>query len=400
MLIEFSVENCLSFKDKVTFSMLANEEDCSNKDNLVYSDILGQNVLRNAVIYGANASGKSNILKALASIRHTILSSHETLPNNTITSYQPFLLDQTYISKPAKFEIIFLTNKTKYAYGFTYNANAFIEEYLYYWQNNQQKTIFERTDGIYEFEDTSDEPQTLANRTKNNTLFLTASNQWNYEPTKDPFDWIYNFLFIDYFKEKNILTENLKYKIKTDNNFKQLILSYLHNIADIGIIDLKINDRDRIETIHKCIANNSIQNISFDLYWESDGTQVFIHLLNVLLIILEKNATILFDEINLHLHPHLTNFIIELFNNPKSNPHNAQLIFTTHDVNQLDLKKFRKDQIYFTEKNPETGSSDLYSLDEIDGVQDNENIRKGYLQGRYGAIPIIGNAHLSWQKDK
>ena len=197
---------------------------------------------------------------------------------------------------------------------------------------------------------------------------------------------------------------------ENDETMKKFMLKLLNN-ADINIVDYDFEIRKvdpsktplpqnelkewRLITLHKTNENGVVKTFKLPFHLESKGTINYFYLGPILKIVLQKGKTVVIDEIDSGLHPLLVEYIIGLFNNREENRKGAQLIFNTHDIAQLSLDIFRRDQIYFVEKNNTTGVSELYSLDEY-SPRKTENIRKGYLQGRYGAIPIIGAKEIEW----
>lgn len=421
MLIEFSVENFLSIKDKVTLSMLASK-DATHKDNLIeYRDNKKNlNVLKSAVIYGANASGKTNILKAIGFMASFLNKSHEMQQGRKIQRI-PFKLDRSCIEKPSKFEIIFKHENVKYAYGFSVDEEKVHEEYLYYYPNGRQSLIFDRenTDRYKFTVDVELQTQIKEKFDSKNKLYLSTASLWEYEKAKKPFEWLDNNLKIAINHSNlqgftaNYMYENLDISnlIKQYLKFADLDIDDMH-ISEKKVPDIVLNDLrtifpdDKNENIGKL---NSIEiktkhfgvdtsgesvDIMFDFKEESDGTQKFFGLLGPWIDALKNGYVLVVDELDIRLHTLLTKKLIKLFHDPEMNKNGAQLIFTTHDTNLLDQELFRRDQIWFTEKTEEK-NTDLYSLDDF-GVRKDAKIEKGYLQGKYGAIPLIKGACL-WE---
>ncbi len=430
MLIEFSIENFRSFKEKVTLSLLSSS-DKSLDDNLIKTDVLNNyNLLRSEAIYGANASGKSNIVFALNSLKNLVKNSHK-FQKGTKIDYSPFKLDKKYLSLPSKFEVIFIKNNIRYVYGVSFTSEKIIDEYLCYYPKGRKALIFERKDtDNYRFTTDKKEQKFLSEKTLQNVLYLSNSTKLNYRKTSDVFDWFKDTLKIIGTTDHPQLIEDSIESLNKDKKLKEFILKGL-NEADLGIVDISasiekvsIEDLDEIEispesvpnfkknfmlktsgediqlinmeikTIHKVLNKYGDElNISFDFEEESEGTKRLFSLIGLWIDVLRNGRILIVDELDTKLHHLLNILLIKLFHDPTQNKCNAQLIFTTHNTNLLDLDLFRRDQIWFTEKNPSFGNTDLYSLIEFSPRKD-KNIQKGYLAGRYGAIPFIGDERI------
>lgn len=421
MLIEFSVENFLSIKNRMTLSMLASK-DSSHEDNLIhYKDNKKDlRALKTAVIYGANASGKTNILKAIGFMSKLLRISHEMQQGRKIRRI-PFKLDRSYIDKPSSFDIIFKHEDIKYAYGFSVDEEKVHEEYLYYYPNGRQSLIFERENTVdYRFTiDVELQTQIKDKFDSKNKLYLSTASLWEYEKAKKPFEWLNKNLKIA-IDHSDLEAFTVDYTQKNEDA-NLLVRKYL-KFADLGIDNMNISEKEvpdevlnsllgmlkdenkselleeirsiEINTIHTGIdEEGKLIDIPFDFTEESDGTQKFFGLLGPWLDVLKKGYVLVVDELDIRLHTLLTKKLITLFHNPEINKKNAQLIFTTHDTNLLDQDLFRRDQIWFTEKR-EDKSTELYSLDDF-SVRKDAKIEKGYLQGKYGAIPYI-KGDWSW----
>lgn len=418
MLLQFTVKNFLSIKDEVTLSMVASK-DSSFEDNLLpYEDgKKTKNALKSVVIYGANASGKSNILKALRFFRNFIKDSHKMQQGLKIQR-KPFKLDNECINEPSEFQIIFIHNDVKYLYGFSVTEDEVIDEYLYYYPNGRQSIIFERERDEYKFTvDVERQSELRKKFHSKNKLFIAIESLWEYEKAKAPFEWLSSYLNI--FINHERLVGYTGGSMVEDKNMNSLVNKYI-KYADVGIDDIKvqvkkaeeilnsdvfklisddakaeilnkIQDRDvlDIKTIHSAKdKNGNIINCEFEMNDESDGTQKFFGLLGPWLKALLKGYTIVIDELDMRLHTLLVKKLMEMFLDPDINKNNAQLVFTTHDTNLLDSDLLRRDQIWFTEKK-EDKSTDFYSLYDFGGVRKSISIEKGYLQGKYGAIPVL-----------
>lgn len=410
MLLEFSLENFLSFKDNVSFSMLANGTKGLD-DN--YVNVFDKKVLKTAAIYGANASGKSNLFKVLDLVGSMIGNSINANINSKLPIV-PFKFEDT--EKLSRFEIKFIKEGIKYVYGFSANSLKVVDEYLYYYPNGREAKIFDRTEtNAYSFAPSDNKIlNEIKEKTAANKFFLSVATNWNYKKTKPAYD----FLTIDLgtcFNLEMLKTTAFKfYSSDSGKKKKKAILNFLKqadfNIADFDVevrkipreflpnnISYVMNDEEYKVFNAKFTHVFNGKKYTLDFEEESAGTQIFFILLPFVAIAMDTQRVLIVDELDRGLHPFLVQYIVSIFNNPNINTNGAQLIFNTHDTNLLDLNLLRRDQIWFTEKNSATGSSDLYSLSDF-SVRKNENIEKGYLLGRYGAVPFINNEFNLWEE--
>ena len=407
MLIEFSVTNFLSFKDKNTFTMIASSDN-TLKDN--YVEINNEKILKMTAMYGANASGKTNLFKILVIVNSMIKHSNFFAPN-VMLPIIPFKLDKETINKPSEFEIKFLVDGIRYLYGFKADRKNVYEEYLTYYPNGRPVKIFTRENvDNYSF-NSSDEKflNDLKEKNTSNKFFISTATNWNYEKTKPAFDFlteklgvvmsheqINNYSYNMYYNDKNKILENfaLNFLEKADLNIKgykiieeKMTEDKLSTIPDIVKPFIPVNTpMYKVNTKH--IVNGD--EYEFDISEESLGTQVIFSYIPVLKDVLDNGKVLIIDEFDKSLHPFIIKYIVEIFNDLEINKKGAQLIFNTHDTNLLDLELLRRDQIWFTEKNSEDGTTTIYPLDDF-SVRKTENVEKGYLLGRYGAIPFLEN---------
>jgi len=392
MLVQFSAKNYRSLKDKATLSLLAGA-DKEHAGDLITVDGKKQ-LVPVAAIYGANSSGKSNVLMAMKTMQDMITGASAQLLKEKKLPYDPFAFDLVVKEHyPTEFEIIYFYNSIKYAYGFSYNAKQILTEVLYHWPNGREALIFSREKDKFEFRENINEQTTLAGRTPANKLYLVSSNEWNAPQTELAYKWFTEKLLP--YDEQD--TPDITMKLFSNNpdnpNRAQILRELL--LADLGIVDVsydeeqKNGDKQHIRMCHKYEYDGTMDFFTLPLEQESKGTQRFFARIGPWIDALDKGGVLFVDEIDASLHPMLTKRLVEMMQNQKINSNHAQLIFTTHDVMMLDLTLLRRDQIWFTDKDPKTLSTDLFSLWDF-SVRKGENIRKGYLQGRYGAIPFIG----------
>lgn len=340
-------------------------------------------------IYGANAAGKSNVLHALILMRKMVCGDYAKPLKGARLPYEPFAFADGDTG-PTAFEIIYFYEGIKYAYGFSFDEGRIIKEYLYHWPNGREALIFSRENGKYKFREGIQEQTTLAGRTPENRLYLTSSNEWNCAQTEKAYLWFRNNLrglngtWPSYEATVEI--------IRKGGNGKRKILEEML-LADLGICDVVLSgtkEEPVISTVHRLEdGGGDPRQYTLLLGQESMGTQKFFARIGPWMEAMESGAVLVVDEIEASMHPLLTRHLIEMMQGGETNRNHAQLIFTTHDTGFLDLKLLRRDQIWFAEKNEKDMQTDIYALTEFSPRKD-ENIARGYLQGRYGAIPFIG----------
>jgi AAA15 family ATPase/GTPase len=400
MLLEFTVGNFLSFKDKKTFSLEAGSIS-EHKDNVVKEG--KYKVLRSAVIYGANSSGKSNFIKALDFMVSTIKNSSKLNSTDKLKG-QPFLLNTETEKEPSFFEILFLESNKRYRYGFEIDNNKIHSEWLYILEEKSKKEnlYFIRNEKGIGVTDFFEDAKGLEFKTRDNGLFLSVVDQFNSNIAKIiMWELTGRIVILSGIDHQDSI--NMTDVVYNEGDMKIKLVSLIKNL-NLGFNTFIINDNDkeefkkRISTEHKKFDKKGrfVSNIEFKMIeQESSGTNKLFDLAGYMLFTLEFGLALIIDELDAKLHPILTQEIIKIFNNPETNPKNAQLIFTTHDTNLLGANLFRRDQIWFTEKD-DFEATDMYSLLEFkdeDGntVRKDRSFEKDYIRGRYGAIPYISN---------
>jgi len=414
MLIEYSVENFRSISEKTTFSMVPSKER-KKAENLIRVDgVPGvTKLLKSAVIFGANASGKTNQIRALDLMQFIVCMSRNFNKGDKIP-YFPFILNSEYAEKPTTFSLNFIIDETEYRYSFSYNADEIISEELVYFKGKSEKTIFIRNQNNLQAYQDDDEQQGLFRHTGNNVLFLSKANN-EYKPFGPAFKWFNeNLNYLD-----SIMDIGDRYTINYMNRSqenKDKIINLL-NFADFDIHDisgtiktLKRTDipdiviqfiekdtkkplpdgaimTSELKSLHTRDDGNQITNTFSE--FESAGTQIFFNLLGLFLDAFENHQRVLIiDEFDTRLHPDLISYIFRLFHSNKINRMNSQLIVTTHNTRLLSADIFRREQIWFTEKKKNTRNTDLYSLFDYEKRLD-RSIEKNYFSGRYGGVPDI-----------
>lgn len=419
MLLQFTFKNFRSFKDKNTLDMRATKV----KELSYHIRNAGkEKVLPITAIYGANASGKSNVISALKFMKMCVTSSvmfSLKIDDNTLKFPYSDNVRFSFIKNTdetnSTFETIFiLPNKKKYLYGFIIDKNGFKEEWLKLIQsNNMYKDIIIRNDDelvTYETKQ-SKLKKNIKKSLNNTTLVLTLGAMLNDDLLIDIRNLFNNIDIIDFGSpiKDIIISKSIVSSELVSGKLKDILINYISSF-DNSIIDYSIekqnnedNDKPsyKIYTHHKMLDNNGTKKIS--LQQESSGTQKMITLFMHFYEVIQNGYTIFIDELNAKLHPLLVRLILNMFSNPETNPNNAQLIFTTHDSWFMGKDILRRDEIWFTDKN-EDGISELYSLVEFKddngkNIRNDENYEKNYLLGKYGAIPNLSLINLLDEDD-
>ena len=391
MLIQFTIENHRSIKNNAVISFAASK-DKSLEANLLHPDEK-KTLLPAIALYGANAAGKSNVLHALMTMKEMVIGEASKVSKGQKLPWEPFGDTTT----PTTFEIVFIYQGVRYAYGYSFDDKKIYTEYLYYWPNGREALIFSRENGKYEFRENVNEQLTLSNRTPDNKLYLVSSNDWNLPQTENAYKWFLEKL--TFLMEEEPATSETVAQIISGDEKKARILKELL-LADLGITDVTVKNISGkspvITTTHRIIGEDgSVEHFQLLMDQESSGTQRFFARIGGWLQALENGALLVVDEIEDSLHPLLTKRLIEMVQDNSVNTNGAQILFTTHDAMLLDLNFLRRDQIWFADKNEKTCATELYSLASF-SPRKGENVRKGYLQGRFGAIPFIGG-DTQWQ---
>lgn len=421
MLVQFTVGNFLSFNRKRTLNLKA-KGISELKTNI--ATFKSEKILRSAVIYGANSSGKSNLIKALERMREVVLTSVR-LNDSDELNFSPFLLSTETENQPTFFEIIFWIDSTRYRYGFEYSLKQIVDEWLFAGKTEKsEKPLFIRTLEGIGITEKFKEGEGTESKTNDNRLFISLVAQLGGNISKKVLGFFNNYNVLsglehnDYtgftmrMLHKNLngcdeslqLFQKLKLgfqdikAIETDFNPLNIPLNIPENIKEKLIKELTGKREVRLKTVHNKFDKKGevIDIVLFDKEKnESEGTNKIIDLSGPIFDTLKLGKALIIDELDAKLHPLITMRIVELFNSPESNPNNAQLIFATHDTNLLGEELFRRDQVWFTEID-EKEQTDLYSLYDFnlpDGskVRNDSNLEKNYIRGRYGAIPFITN---------
>ena len=416
MLVEFRVENFRSLRDEqaITFE----SQRGGDQDDTRPRKVAGHKakLLPASVIYGANASGKSNVLLGLSFMRDAVIYSHREWDPEGGVPRTPFAWGGKR-SDPSLFETTFLIEGTKYVYGFVVDDEDVLEEWLFAWPNNHKQVWFERDANTFKFGEKLRGPNEAAIEvTRPNALFISAAVQQSHKQLMPIYSWFRRILTMNSHENRNpLLTRRMfsrriirptpiqRTLFPLEEEAEEKLLEQIRQllkVSDIGIVDIKTIDtegeykgrsfqRQQIYLQHQLGDEDSW----LELREESEGTKTLYHMAPSIFWVLNSGGLLVIDELESSLHPLLGLAILNLFNNPESNAKNAQILFTTHDTNllgtTLGASPLRRDQIWFTEKNKE-GASQLYPLTNYK-PRKAENLERGYLQGRYGAIPFLAD---------
>jgi len=429
MIIQFRIGNYKSFKDIVTFSMIAaniTSKDKSLDENNVFRVDDELQLLKSTAIYGANASGKSNLISAVRFMRQLVLNSSKDTQANEAIPVKLFRLNTETVNQPSFFEMVFIIDGQRYRYGFEVTPEKIISEWLFYVPKTREAKLFERKDGEFKVSPAFKEGKELKDKTRDNALFLSVAAQFNGRISTKILQWFKSLNVISGLDDTGLREYTMH--VFDNNQYRDEILGLVKKL-DVGIDDIQMHKspltlptirddvpnelqdafKGLIARLQKNSKNSQVEQIKvltthskfnvdeervaielFDIdNIESEGTKKIFSMAGPLVDTLKKGKILFVDELDARLHPLITRAIICLFNSNETNPMNAQLIFATHDTNLLSKDIFRRDQIWFTEKD-KFGATDLYSLVEYK-VRNDASFESDYIHGKYGAIPFIGN---------
>lgn len=429
MLIEFSVENYRSFQHRVTLSMEAaklkhrdTDVDETNVFQTGYND--RYSLLTSAAIYGANASGKSNLVKAMRFMREFVRNSARESQIDDPIEVEPFLLSPDTRAAPSQFEVVFLHENVQYRYGFAVTHNEVTAEWLYERAKSRESRLFERTgsepNDVY-LNERLRRYRRYLEQVRSNALILSEFARSNVELAQRIIRW-----FTQQFRSLSGLSDvghrGFSTKcLEESHEYREQVITLIRHF-DLSIRDVRLErspppaeflemveraEKIRGEPLPEGFRDTAVmieiktehavfddEGNAVDVEWfnmdehESDGTQKLFALAGPIIDVLLNGQVLIVDEFDARLHPLMARALIEVFNSPRSNPHHAQIIITTHDSTMLNRLLFRRDQIWFTEKNPR-GATTLYSLADIGGIRNDELFDSEYLYGSYGAVPQL-----------
>ena len=415
MLIEMSVTNFRSFRETQTLSLMkgTGNELVSENTFEAEGDANKFQLLRAAVVYGANASGKSNFLAALEAMRGVVVGS-ATNQRGDLLPVMPFRLSPETCEAPCEFEAVFILDGVRYQYGFSATSERIHEEWLFAYPKGRAQQWFSREwsekSKQYEWElgrGLVGEKQLWQKSTRDNALFLSTAVQLNSEQLQPVFDWFTNKLkvalssnwapafsasivekgegekIVDFIRSADIVIDDIRAETKS---LEDALPDDMPKAARKEILDeMKGAKVYEVKTVHKDSGGKGVE-FAFDE--ESDGTQKLFSMAGPWFDVLENGRILCVDEMHAHLHPELVKFLIQLFHSNETNPKNAQLIFTTHETSIMSQKIFRRDQIWFCERDKNQATS-LYPLTDFSPRKGREKLGAAYLSGRYGAVPFV-----------
>ena len=405
MLLKIELENFFSIKDRIFLDFIAAKSNSRQARDLSYNviDWNGTKVLKTIGLFGPNASGKSNILKAINFCCRMVLESY--LNNEgTVFNFMPFKFDG-YDAKPSEFLIDFVCSGVEYEYSFALTRTEVLRESLYYYPNGKRAKVFTRDENAEEVYSFSPgiivKPKDVAINTGKKNLFLSRASSMNRVLPQELYRYFLNTFLLGLVDLNSVSIE------ENFNAYKKVILKAL-SICDTDICDIKVRHEQvpapimsslaspelnfrmidilRFQTIHK-----RAPNVVFDLdVEESNGTRKLFQILLRLLDVVRNGKSLMMDEFDMGLHTRLADFIIDLIHASE----NSQLLFTSHNTNLIDMKRLRKDQVVFVNK-LDDGSTEVYSLYDYKDFRDNMDAEKGYIQGRFDAVPFVDSTVMN-----
>lgn len=419
MFVEFSAKNFRSLRDEQTLSMVSSTDRSHLATHTIETGVRSVARLNRAgVVYGANASGKSNLIFALMTMRNLVLQSTSMLDAARAEQYTPYRLERSSAGDSTEFEIVVLLDGTRYQYGFSYDAQRIRDEWLIVYKTGKGQSWFERrwndAKGEHEWAPFSSyftgAKETWRQATRPGALFLTTAIQLNNEQLKPLWNWFTDGLVVVNWAGALGIGQTLQRM--DDPAFKDRALSLLRS-ADLHIADIQVENVPGHQVAFKLEAgkapelSTSVQDlpivkfvhklkgedaVAFDGRFESAGTQRLLSYIGPILDVLESGKLLVVDEFDSSLHPMVVRFVLSLFHDPEVSKHGAQLWMTTHDTSLLDTGLLRRDQFWFMDKD-ERQASRLYPLTDF-SPRRGEALEKGYLRARYGGVPFISRTHL------
>ena len=416
MLIEFSVTNFRSIKEEACLSLVAGHDKKHGDSNVMVPNLAEDarpiQLLRSAAIYGANASGKTNLLLGLKTMHDIVLHASDSLDELPVT---PFRFDPECHTLPTSFEVICIADGVRYQYGFSATPHEVTDEWLYAWPSGRMQVWFERSRSETSGESSwklggklTGDREVWRRATRPQALFLSTAVSLNSTQLLPLFDWFRKRLHV-----ASLSGWGPGFSVKYCRETDQADIVDFLSAADLAVADIRIVEKDfspdmlpkdmstelRKDIVEKLTGKKTVdiflshqpidgKSAELDLDEESHGTQKMFNLAGPWLDSLAKGNVIVFDELHDNLHPELVRFLVSRFHDPEANPHGAQLVFSTHDTSILDQDMFRPDQIWFCERNAHLKTS-LFPLSDFRPRRGVENLEKAYLAGRFGALPYI-----------
>lgn len=426
LLIEFKFKNYRSFRDETVLSMEATGLGTFKSCLIEYGST---RLMPGAAIYGKNGGGKSNVIRAFWLAVQFIRNAQRTQHENASVPVSPFAFDDYSFKQPTSFEFTFVLDNVKYIYGFSATKEKILTEYLYHSPNGQKAIVFERSGQTYKFTENKAKRKLISEAVAQNQLFFSVACTMNDVVCVTAMRWFRDYVLfsrdysdiprnlLEYSNNKNMLTAISNYARSADlgivdmqfefnseevsdtpefpenipEGIRVALINFMHALSDSSIsTEVTLRKGEVTATsIHRGVKENGEEGLfPGDLSDESDGTRKLMALAPAIESVLEKGGVLLVDELERELHPMLVQLIVSKFQSKRTNPYGAQIIFTTHNTDLMNEDILRKDQLYFVDKDSATGVSELYSISEF-STKTTENIRKGYLAGKYGATPDI-----------
>lgn len=425
MLIYFKIKNFRSIKDELILDMTKHYRSDSPALKNNHFKIGGINLIKSLILYGRNASGKSNILKAFRALTYLINNSDKLKHQEVLQPYEPYLFEKSNAALPVELEICFFAkDNIKYCYSIKFNKTRFLYESLYFWPNGVESKLFIRDLNNFTFgEYYKGDKASIQKELLENQLYLSKSATKNIQFLKEVFIFFTKYLFVSTIHAEEYDSRQISsacaFMVK--DNLRKENMKILIKAADTNILDFAITKMDEknfkfpenvpaevkkafideflyeIFTNHNLFENGKkvgIKEIPFR--FESLGTKKLIEVGGLILNALLDGSVLIIDELDKSLHPLLTRMLISLFHSKKNNPNNAQLIFATHDSFLLDNTLFDREQIGLVDKEYE-GNTIFYKLRDIKGARKDIPYRKWYLSGRFDAIPVLSDIELKFK---
>lgn len=426
MLIEFKFKNYRSFRDEATLSMEAAGLG-AYKNSLISFHAL--KLLPGVAIYGKNGGGKSNVIRAFWLAVQFIKNAQRTQHEKAKIPVIPFALNDYSCDEPTEFSFIYTIDDIKYWYSFSATKEKIVKESLYHAPKGQKAMVFCRDYQSFRFTEDKAKRKLISETIAPNQLFFSMACTMNDSVCIRAMRWFREQIYfsrdysdipkqlLDYSNDANMLKaiaeyaraadfgiENMQFEINSKEvkddlrlpedipeSIKTALIQFMHILSETSNnseVRLQMNEV-QATSIHPGVnANGDIGSYSLKLSDESDGTRRLMSIAPAIESVLSKGGLLIIDEIERELHPMLVEFVVAKFQSKKTNPNNAQIIFTTHNTELLNMELLRKDQLYFADKSAGEGVSDLYSISEFQ-TRTTENVRKSYLLGKYGATPGI-----------
>ena len=421
MLVEIKVTNFRSYSTPQTISLVKGSgKELSATNSFSVNAPNKIELLRSAAIYGANASGKSNLLQALQVMRGIVLQSAKEQQRGDLLPVDPFRLSAVQREQPSEFEVIFVADGVRYQYGFSASTEHIVDEWLFAFPKGHAQLWFERSwdakQAIHVWRYGSHlqgEKALWSRSTRDNALFLSTAVQLNSEQLMPVFDWFKHTLqlvgvdgvgpgftasmcdegdkakVLDFLQAADINIDDILVEAKPFDE-RALLEDMPQELRSVISKGMKGKKQLQIRTVRHDDEGKSVE---FEYHEESDGTQRLFGFAGPWVDVLENGHVLFIDELHNSLHPRLVRFLVELFHNKKTNPKNAQLVFTSHDTSILNQEAFRRDQIWFCEKDL-TQATEIYPLMDFSPRKGRENLELAYLSGRYGAVPFVGDVGM------